>query len=71
MCNRRYSLCEPVIIDHFFDSLQPPFQNESKVKSFGVNIIIKVGLIIITKIWHVNTLSERDRGELGNGLSDR
>ena len=38
---------------------------------FAVNIIIKVGLITITKIWHVDTLSERDRGELGNGLFDR
>ena len=55
----------------FPSSSQPPFQSEAKCEVCYENqfsFILKLELIIITKISHLDSLWKRDWGELGNGL---
>ena len=60
-----------IITMPFPSSSQPPFQSEAKCEFCYENqfsFILKLELIIITKISHLDSLWKRDWGELGNGL---
>ena len=57
----------------FPSSSQPPFQSEAKCEDFVIKIsfhlyVLKLELIIMTKISHLDSLWKRDWGEFGNGL---
>ena len=55
----------------FQSSPQPLFQSEAKCEVCCENqfsFILKLELIIITKVSHLDSLWKRDWGELGNGL---
>ena len=67
----------PVVLSAYFDqslqnrpfpsSSQPPFQSEAKCKN-QFSFKLKLELITITKISHLDSFWKRDWGELGNGL---